>query len=296
MRECDLSAWVEQEGNPLDREFREAVHTILFAISQRQDISTRMIMKGAVLLAICYNCIRHTTDIDFSTSVKADEFDKESFLAELEESLISATENLDYGLACRVQSCKFQPPSPDASFPTLKIKIGYAYKHDQRSHKRLLKRNSSKVVEIDYSFNEATYHVENIALKKGGTLSAYGLADLIAEKYRAILQQQQRRRTRRQDIYDLYYLFNHYGPHEIPAKQQILDSLIKKAAARNIDPEKYSMRDPEIIKRSKYEYHHLEAEIVGVLPEFDEAYRQIRTFYENLPWDDSVSDGKQRKK
>ncbi len=296
MQQCDLSKWVDLEENPLDHQFREAVHTVLIAVSYCRDFSVRMIMKGAILLAIRYNCIRHTTDIDFSTSMKVAEFDKDKFLSNLEECLISATETLDYGLDCRVQSCKFQPPSADASFPTLKIKIGYAYKHDKRSHKKLLKRNSSKVVEIDYSFNEESYNVENISLKNGGTLFAYGFADLIAEKYRAILQQRERKRARRQDVYDLYYLFNHCSPQEIPDKRQILDSLVKKATARNITVDRYSMRDPEIISRSRYEYDNLADEIVGDLPEFEKAYHCIQSFYENLPWDDSISDGTQRKK
>jgi predicted nucleotidyltransferase component of viral defense system len=296
MQQCDLSKWVDQEENPLDRQFREAVHTVLIAVSYCRDFSIRMIMKGAVLLSIRYNCIRYTTDIDFSTSMKAAEFDKDKFLSDLNESLIRATETLDYGLDCRVQSCKFKPPSAYASFPTLKIKIGYAYKHDKRSHKKLLKRNSSKVLEIDYSFNEESYNVENISLKNGGTLLAYGFADLIAEKYRAILQQVVRNRNRRQDVYDLYYLFNQYNPQEIPDRRQILDSLVKKAAARDISVDRYSMRDPEIISCSRYEYDNLKAEIVGALPEFEKAYHCIQSFYENLPWNDSIFDGTQRKK
>lgn len=285
MYPCDLTTWVEQEENPLNREFREAVHTILFAIGRCQNIATQMIMKGAILLAIRYNCIRHTTDIDFSTEMKSAEFDKDKFLSELSESLIIATEALDYGLACRVQSAKFHPPSPEASFPTLKIKIGYAYTADINSHKRLLKGNSSKVVEIDYSFNEATYNLEDIALKKGGKLLAYSYIDLIAEKYRAILQQQKRNRSRRQDIYDLYYLFTHGNPPSRADKYKILESLIKKAAAREITADRLSMRDPEIIRRSKHEYHNLKSEIIGDLPEFDTAYNHVQSFYESLPWE-----------
>ncbi|MBC2715350.1 MAG: nucleotidyl transferase AbiEii/AbiGii toxin family protein [Desulfobacteraceae bacterium] len=71
----DIEKWVTDEENPIDRKNREAFHVILFAISHSQNLHAAMIMKGAVLLAIRYNCIRHTTDIDFSTHLKASEFD-----------------------------------------------------------------------------------------------------------------------------------------------------------------------------------------------------------------------------
>jgi hypothetical protein len=56
------------------------------------------------------------------------------------------------------------------------------------------------------------------------------------------------------------------------------------------------MRDPEIISCSRYEYDNLKSEIVGALPEFEKAYHCIQSFYENLPWNDSIFDGTQRKK
>ncbi len=285
MYECDLSTWVEQEENPTERKFREAVHTILFAIGHSQNIAAQMIMKGAILLAIRYNCIRYTTDIDFSTSITRKEFDEIKFFSDLDECLVTATETLDYGLACRVQSHEYKPPGKDRSFPTLKIRIGYAYKGDQKNQKRLLSKKSLDVVEIDYSFNEATYNLEDLVLKNGGKLLAYSYIDLIAEKYRAILQQHQRNRSRRQDIFDLYYLFTHGNPPSRADKHKILDSLIKKAAAREITADRLSMRDPEIIRRSKHEYHNLKSEIIGDLPEFDTAYNHVQSFYESLPWE-----------
>ncbi len=288
MTDSIISSWVKEKNNPLPQAFRQAVHTILFAISHSRDLYPQMIMKGAILLAIRHNCIRNTKDIDFSTSKMVREFDKDRFLSDLADNLILATEILDYGIDCRIQSSKFKPSSPDATFPTLKIKVGYAYKHERNSHKRLLAGNCSQVVEIDYSFNEATYSMEKIFLENGGTLLTYSATDLIAEKFRAILQQRQRNRTRRQDVYDLYYLFHHRQPFTDEEKSKIFDSLVKKAAARGITVELYSMRDPEIRRKSGKEYDRLQSEIIGELPEFDTAYSYVRSFYENLPWSNIV--------
>jgi predicted nucleotidyltransferase component of viral defense system len=283
-----ISSWVEEESNPLSRAFREAVHTILYAISHSQAISAHMIMKGAILLSIRYHCMRYTKDIDFSTDSTVQVFNKDQFLSDFSEALILATEALDYGLDCRIQSWKIKPPNPDAAFPTMKLKVGYAYKHDDRSHRRLLAQNCSQVVEIDYSFNEATYSTEEIILAKEGVLLAYGFTDLVAEKIRAILQQPQRNRIRRQDIYDLYCLLHRYQLITNDEKHKIIDSLVKKAQARNVRVNRNSMKNPEVIERSRKEYHTLQDEIADVLPDFGKAYHYVQSFYESLPWDDEM--------
>ena len=45
-------------------------------------------------------------------------------------------------------------------------------------------------------------------------ISAYGLTDLIAEKFRALLQQVPRNRYRRQDIYDIAHLIERFALDE----------------------------------------------------------------------------------
>lgn len=45
------------------------------------------------------------------------------------------------------------------------------------------------------------------------------------------------------------------------------------------------MRSSEIIRRSREEYVLLEREIEGPLPDFDEAFEFVRSYYEALPWD-----------
>lgn len=45
------------------------------------------------------------------------------------------------------------------------------------------------------------------------------------------------------------------------------------------------MRNPEIIHRSELNFQHIESQIEGELPSFDDAYAAIRAYYEGLPWD-----------
>ena len=46
-----------------------------------------------------------------------------------------------------------------------------------------------------------------------------------------------------------------------------------------------SMRNPEIIRRSRLEYSLLKDEIEGTLPEFEQSYEIVKSYYEGLPWD-----------
>ena len=135
MHECDVHQWVESETVPARVELRQAVHTILLAIGASQQLRTTMLIKGGILLAIRYQGQRYTRDIDFSTDRLYQDFDQERFLEEFANALRTAGNRLEYDLDCRVQSCLMQPRNnPEASFASLKIKIGYAPKHDTRRH------------------------------------------------------------------------------------------------------------------------------------------------------------------
>ena len=283
--ECDLGHWVDCETDPRHREFREAVHTVLRAISISQNLRASMLMKGGILLAIRYQSSRYTRDIDFSTNAHYRDFDQDTFVDELSAALITAGTQLDYDLDCRVQTVKLQPANiPNPLFPTLKLSIGYAPKYDRARHRQLLAHRAVHVVHVDYSFNENTLETENISLSDGGDLIVYSFSDVVAEKYRAILQQDVRNRTRRQDAYDLYELFQHFPELSEQRKPKILESLRSKSASRDLPVNADSLANPAILTRSRKAYPQLQSEIRGDLPPFDHVFGTVRKFYESLPW------------
>lgn len=278
-----IQDWINQSVERVS--FRQAVHTILVAVSQSEALKTNMIMKGGMLLALGYESTRYTKDIDFSTARTLKEFDIEAFIQELKSALLEAVESLDYGLDCRVQTYKQQPPKSDATFPTLSISVGYAYKHDRNAHRRLMNNNSSTIVDIDYSLNEPSREIEIFEIEEGKQIQIYGFTELVAEKFRAILQQVARRRRRRQDVYDLSFLLTHHPQAQDAAiKKMILDSLIEKSLSRGLTVEKESLSDPEVIRLSRANYHLLASEIEEPLPDFDTVYSAIRDYYESLTW------------
>jgi nucleotidyltransferase AbiEii toxin of type IV toxin-antitoxin system len=179
----NIEKWVQQDIEKPSKAFREAIHSILYAITNSDYLLRNMIIKGGILLAIRYQSTRFTKDIDFSTSESYTEKKKQELIKELEQSLTDTVDILGYDLDCRVQSCKIQTANqPEPTFPSLKIKIGYAY-IGTREHKRLVKNNASSVIDIDFNYNESLPHIEEIQISKGKTILAYSLNDLIAEKF-----------------------------------------------------------------------------------------------------------------
>jgi Nucleotidyl transferase AbiEii toxin, Type IV TA system len=282
--ECDINDWVQDAPTEENRKFREAVHTILLAIASDATLKTSMILKGGILLAIRYNSRRYTKDIDFSTDKKlGGEITTDSIRELLDSSLALMVEGFDYDLDCRVQSIKLQPRDPTSTYPSMKIKVGYAYKGTPQ-HKRLLSLQSSDTVSIDYSLNEKTPNIEDFKLDLEEEILIYSLTDLIAEKYRSLLQQVSRNRKRRQDVYDLYLLIENLEDIDDVEKSKILDSLISKSKVREICPDINSFDDPELKSRAQEDYPTLKDEIEGKLPDFNELFYKVADFYKLLPW------------
>jgi len=282
--EQDIQTWVDEAHSDDNREFREAIHTILAAISNDNKLKANMVLKGGILLAVRYQSHRYTKDIDLSTEKTLDEISPEDVQKTLDDSLALTAETLDYDLDCKVQSCKVMPAHQEKpTFPSIKLKVGYAYKGTPK-HRRLLALQSPTAISIDYSLNELTPNIEKFNLAEGEEILVYSLTDLIAEKIRSILQQAKRNRSRRQDIFDLHLILSSDITVDNTEKQKVLNSLIEKSEARDISPDQASLEDAGIRKRSQAEYHTLADEIDGDLPDFDESYDMVVEFYKSLPW------------
>jgi hypothetical protein len=160
---CSLDAWAE--AAPDNRvEFRQAISIILAAVANDRYLRDSMIMKGGILMGIRHNSSRFTTDLDFSSSATRLHFDFEKFDQTLRRSLALTVADSEYGLDCRVQHCRFNPPDDHCQFPNLELKIGYAYKGTPK-HKRLMAGQSPSIIEIDFSLNEPINDVEELHLE-----------------------------------------------------------------------------------------------------------------------------------
>lgn len=282
MTKKDLSKWVNDAPTIDEKEFRQAIHTFLLALSITNISREIMIMKGGILLALSFESNRFTKDVDFSTDQKLSEIDVDEIINELGECLISAISILDYGLDCRIQSHRIDPGREDATFPTFYISIGYAYIGSSK-HKGLQRGESTSIFGVDFSFFEQNVSIEKYEFD-GQDIKTYSLVDLVAEKYRAIIQQRIRNRARRQDAYDIFCLIQVGYLNEKELKFGILQSLKIKSESRNIVIHSGLLREEETIKRSRADYESLRGEITGELPDFEMLYDTVAKFYESLPW------------
>ena len=150
----DLQAWVDQAPRE-QRTFREAVHSVLWAISTSTALRSKMIMKGGLLMAIRYESSRFTSDVDFSTQQKYSKAAEAELLPELDAQLEAANDALGYDTMCRRQGTKVTPAKEDGHYQTLQVKIGYAQRSKPAQVERLRRGQMPNVVRIDYSYNEA---------------------------------------------------------------------------------------------------------------------------------------------
>lgn len=282
--ESNIAEWVK--AAPADRRlFRQAVHLILHGIGGDEYLRMNMIMKGGMLLGIRYQSSRYTEDIDFSIGHQLQDINQQHFADLLKDALVVAEDELPYQVTCRLQSLKVQPKQ-GGTFPSLKMQIAYSDPRDQRGMQRVGRGDSPKTVKIDYSFNEASYQIEELSLAGEEVIQAYALVDIIAEKLRSVIQQVVRKRNRRQDIYDLWYLLTTCPPLSETEKQQVLNSFKRKSAARLdaslIHASTFSRADVRAASLVGYEL--LKDEVMGELPIFDLAYNHVCEFYESLPW------------
>lgn len=283
----DVNAWVESVAdNTAEYMIRRVMRIALFAVADSPLLKSRMVIKGGVLLALGYGTDRHTRDLDFSIARKVQQQDTQEILDELGRSLAEASRHLEEPILCRVQSYKMEPPRSDASFPTMRVRVGYAVEGGKQHRRMVQGRDSSDTLILDLSFNEKTCIASAIALD-GQELAAYSLFDQIAEKYRAIIQQVggRRNRLRRQDTYDVYSVVAKGYLSTQEDKATLLAVMREKFAARDVPCQKHTINEPEIKQRSRKEYHRLQEEIDGELPDFEEAFETVRDFYLSLPWD-----------
>lgn len=283
MSEFDIETWVNDSLE--NKVFRQVVHTILYCISSDRELHKIMVMKGGILLSLDYESTRFTRDIDFSSNAILKEFDIENFIERFNGALVEAVDKLAYDVDCAIQGWKQNPPRDDATFPTIQINVGYANRSNPKAHRRLLRNQANQVVKIDFSLNEPRGEPELFQIEEGKSIQIYSFHDLVGEKFRAVLQQEVRNRYRRQDIYDLHLLVKYRdSSFADETRSKILHSLIEKATARKLLVNQQSMRNPEIIRRSREQYSLLENEIEGDLPEFEDTFDFVRAYYEDLPW------------
>lgn len=284
----DIREWTERvRADPQRYPERQATEILLAAIGESEAYGDSLYLKGGVLMGIVYQSPRQTADIDFTADFVPDTNTETLLRDNLNVELRRAAARLGYPqTVCRVQSIRRQPRRNhfiEANFPALEVTVAYA-RRDTAAHERLERGQCPTVLNVEISFREPVHAVEFVRLGPDNPvpLRAYSLTDLVAEKLRALLQQERRQRNRRQDVYDIDFLVERV-PLKSEDQHAILDALIDKAQARDIRPGPASMDAPEVRRRAAAEWDTLALEVAD-LPDFEAAFERVLTFYRSLPW------------
>ena len=284
--DVDVRAWVEaSRADPTRYRDRQVTEIVLTAIGLAPSLHTNLVLKGGAAMALAFKSTRVTGDVDFTSMVEPAEL-AGKLTPELNELLPKTAIKLGYlDLLCQVQSVKKMPRAEnfeDHDFPALRVRIGSA-KRGTAEAARLAEGKASRVLDVEISFRDHVYTFQELNLMGAGVaVRAFTIHELVAEKFRALLQQPVRKRNRRQDVYDIAFLID---DHDFSGddKATILATLIGKCRSRGIDAKQDSMDNPEIKQRAQADWDTLALEI-GDLPPFDERFARMRNLYVSLPW------------
>ena len=287
--QVNVAEWVARaQPDPVAYQQRQTIEITLNAIAAMTRSGQRMFLKGGILMGLVYSSPRQTTDVDLTADFPPDTAAVDEIERSLNIEFPRAAAALGYAdLVVRIQSIQRMPRKifETARYPALKIKVASALR-GSRQEGRLLQGAASVVIDVDISFNESWTEVQVLELTGGNELLAYGLTDLIAEKYRALLQQVPRNRNRRQDVYDLDILISNEAVSQ-PMCTSILNALITKCRSREIHPTSDSLENPEIRERAGADWASMKLEL-GELPDFEDCFARVLKFYRTLPWDGQV--------
>lgn len=281
----DFARWVEEaKADPVEFRRRQVVEIILHAISSYDDLKDHLLLKGGTLMNLGYGSPRATDDVDFTATVAVDDFE-EQIKQNLDDELPKAVARLGYlDLTCRVQGTQLQPPRPDARFPTLEVRVASASKSSASETKRLDAGRAPNIVKLEISFNEYTETPQPLFLDhEGKFIFTYSLSELIAEKYRALLQQLIRNRYRGQDVYDIARLIRQHQLNETHG-QVVFRIMIRKCQSRDMNVTRDDIDDPEIMERAQTDYESLDIQLGTHENSFDDDFQLIRDFYRSMPW------------
>ncbi len=232
---------------------------------------------------LIYGSPRTTKDIDFTTTLMPEGF-ADYFSTKLDHEMRTAAAWLGYvDLLTRVQSGEMRPPDLDFPWPTLRMRIGIA-RRGTHQNTLLDEGRAIEVLRIDVSFNEPVFEEEQVLLaEEEATILSYGIHELIAEKLRALIQQDVRDRQRGQDVYDIARLVKGTDLTHSDRKK-VLDIFRKKAAARNLDVSQDTIMKEQIENNSRSRYETMALEPGGEDLDFDRDMAIVRAFYRSLPW------------
>ena len=271
---------------------------MLAGLANQDDLRETLAFKGGTSLRKCFGKDRFSEDLDFSTLVGCPTG------AALESALQEACD----------RATKLARPYADLKFEAQRRKERAPHPENQDAFDVLIqlpwhtrKENFTRL-KLEMSREETLLWIPEkraILHPYGETIEVQSLVyapeEIAAEKLRAILQQEQRRkekwiRPRAKDFYDLWTFLIDKPSLTIEQKTQFLERLLLKCQAKGVEFTRFEdFFPPEIIDHARKNWKTSLGPLVDLLPLFDDVETALREYLETL-FDDGQRQGPQHEK
>ncbi|WP_020465468.1 nucleotidyl transferase AbiEii/AbiGii toxin family protein [Singulisphaera acidiphila] len=250
-------------------------------MSSSAALVSRVAFKGGNALRFVHGNPRSTLDLDFSAD---DGFpDSPDDIKALMNTALRTGER-QYQVKVRCQSIHRLPPGVDKTMPTYRIKACFQLPSDryyQNIDERLASgKHLSDVIEVEISLNDALCETGDEQLSPDAKpLRVCTLNDIIAEKFRALLQQVPRKRSRPQDVFDIASMVRKHSA--LIDLEKVSSFLLRKSEVRGIVATKAAFND-DVKDRAAASYEAEVREFTTEFIPFQEAWAEVLTLVSHL--------------
>ncbi len=255
-----------------------ALSLILVAIAQHKLAAKSLIFKGGTALKKCYfgSQYRFSQDLDFSTNEELDDLTLDHTIKEIaiQAGKIAALYNSNIVFTDKRYIEKGTHPHGQAAY-IIKAQLPW---HTQALTKIKLEITRNELI-IKPPVWRSIIHEYGETFKE--QLAVYALEEILAEKYRGLLQNQQKMqqrtwmRSRVRDLYDLWHILEQFrGELDLTGFKEFL---IQKCNHKELEfksPEQFF--EPNYLNRIKSDWEQFLTLLVEELPVFDELISKLK--------------------
>ncbi len=281
MKQKEIIRIAENAGVPpstIDKDW--VLGHVLNSMFSFEDIQKNFIFKGGTCLRKCYfENYRFSEDLDFTLLDK--NYMVDGIFMEKILKTAQLKSDVKFNLTPQIKSQIHNDVEQG-----YEIEIHFWGANHKPNQKPLPKNRWLTSIKIDISFSEKLvcepkirklHHYYPDIKQVNQHITCYHLDEIIAEKVRSLAQ-----RNRPRDIFDNWFFSNVIEEKDFSAIKKIL---IKKAENKSVDISKIE----NLVNQQKYTvnkrawYNSLQHQIAKAeLPDFDEAYKKVHWFVENI--------------
>lgn len=251
---------------------------ILVAIARHPLAAKSLIFKGGTALKKCYfgSQYRFSQDLDFTLVGDLSKTDLDQIITEITKQAGNVANYYNQNISFIVKPYREQEPHPhDQQAYIIKVQLPW---HSQPLTKIKLEISRDELI-LRPTILRNIIHEYGEHFKEH--LPVYALEEILAEKYRGLLQNQQKLqqrtwiRSRVRDFYDLWHILERFSDELDLTNFQ--DLVIQKCRYKDIefrDPDQFFA--PNYLQRIKPDWQQFLSALIENLPEFDELVNKLK--------------------